>query len=382
VLPPMQPVMSCVKARGIVSGGVVHHEKRSGPVCLMVRPNRTLKALLLLLLVVWLVSACDLSAALPTYVPTLTASSTPTFTPTATPTPTSTATATPTPTATPTATPTPTPTATPTPAPPPLTGVLIISVDGLRPEAIQLADTPHLDGLIARGAVSWTAQTVLPSVTLPGHASMLAGSSPDVHGVRWNSYEPERGYVPLPTLFSVVHDAGLSTAMFVGKVKLEHIAVPGTVDAYAYVTGGDAAVASRAIEYLQQAFPDVLFVHLPDVDTAGHVHGWLSSPQLDFVTRADDAIGVVLNTYEAMGRLQSTLIIVTADHGGIGTSHGGSDPESMTIPWIIAGPRIRAGYEIKGDVRVYDTAVTAAWALGLPLPVEWEGRPIVEAFEP
>lgn len=260
--------------------------------------------------------------------------------------------------------------------------MLIISVDGLRPEAIQLADTPNLDWLIERGAVSWAAQTVLPSATLPGHTSMFSGSSPEVHGVRWNSYEPERGYVPLPTLFSIAHDAGLTAAMSVGKVKLEHIAVPGTVDTYAYVTGGDAKVASQAAEHLRQASPDLLFVHLPDVDITGHVHGWLTSPQLDFVARADAAVGILLNRLEEMVRLESTLIIVTADHGGIGTSHGGSDPESTTIPWIIAGPGILPGHEIESEVMVYDTAVTAAWALGLALPEEWEGRPIVEAFEP
>jgi arylsulfatase A-like enzyme len=141
-------------------------------------------------------------------------------------------------------------------------------------------------------------------------------------------------------------------------------------------------VAGRAIEHLLEASPDVLVVHLPDVDTTGHVHGWLASAQLDFVTLADRALAMLLNTLEEMGQLESTLIIVTADHGGIGTAHGGSDPESMTIPWIIAGPGVRSGYEIEGDVMVYDTAVTAAWALGLRLPIEWEGKPIVEAFAP
>jgi arylsulfatase A-like enzyme len=344
----------------------------------MITHTRTFRVALLLLLFLFLVTACDLTGALPTLAPTLTPSPTPTYTLTAT----ATATFTPTPTATPTATPTPTPTATPTPAPPALTGVLIISVDGLRPEAVQLADTPTLDQLIARGAVSWDAQTVLPSATLPGHASMLSGSSPEVHGVRWNSYAPERGYVPLPTLFSVVHEAGLSTAMVVGKAKLEHIAVPGTVDSFANVIGGDARVVGQAVEYLREASPDVLVVHLPDVDTTGHVHGWLASAQLDFVTRADGALAMLLDTLEELDRLESTLIIITADHGGIDTAHGGSDPESMTIPWIIAGPGVRSGYEIEGDVMVYDTAVTAAWALGLPLPAEWEGKPIVEAFTP
>jgi len=260
--------------------------------------------------------------------------------------------------------------------------VLLVSIDGLRPDVIQLTNTPYLDWLLARGAVAWGAQTVLPSVTLPGHASMICGTAPGTHQVLWNEYEPDLGYVPLPTLFSVAHDAGLNTAMFVGKAKLEHLAVPGTVDIYAHVTGGDAQVAAQASDYLRTVTPGVLFVHLTDVDTIGHIHGWLSSPQLDYVTRADAALGTMLNTLEALGRLESTLVIVTSDHGGDGLVHGGNEPESMTIPWLISGPGVRVGYELQSAVVIYDTAPTAAWALGLPLPDEWEGRPVLEAFAP
>jgi phosphopentomutase len=170
--------------------------------------------------------------------------------------------------------------------------------------------------------------------------------------------------------------------MIVGKVKMEHLAIPSTIDSYAYVTGGDAGIVEEAANRLFEAPPDLLFVHLPDVDTTGHIHGWLSSPQLDFVTRADEAVGSLIETLEALDRLDSTLVILTADHGGIGTSHGGNDPESMTIPWIINGPGIRTGYEIDEGVMIYDTAVTVAWALGLPLPEQWDGRPIIEAFGP
>ncbi|MDX1520978.1 MAG: alkaline phosphatase family protein, partial [Anaerolineae bacterium] len=49
--------------------------------------------------------------------------------------------------------------------------VVIISVDGLRPDAILQTDTPILDGLIGRGAYTDQARAVLPSVTLVNHAS-------------------------------------------------------------------------------------------------------------------------------------------------------------------------------------------------------------------
>jgi len=359
--------------------------------------QRVRKAAWLLLLGVWLLAACGAAGATDVAAPTAAVASPTTAVASSTTDvgpPTTAAvrltlrsTLQPTPTASPTATvvppaPTPAPpTRTPTATRTPPTGALVVSIDGLRPDAIPLADTPNLDRLIARGAIAWRAQTVLPSVTLPGHVSMLSGTSPEVHGVRWNSYQPERGHVTVPTLFSVAHDAGLTTAMFVGKVKLAHIAVPGTVDTYAYVASGDAQVARQAAEHLRAASPAVLFVHLPDVDTTGHQDGWLSAPQLDAVTRADAAVGVLLEALGALGRLEDTLIVVTADHGGLGTGHGGAEPESMTIPWLIAGPGIRQGYTVQREVRVYDTAVTVAWALGLPLPAEWEGRLIVEAFE-
>ncbi|HET8669507.1 MAG TPA: alkaline phosphatase family protein, partial [Candidatus Saccharimonadales bacterium] len=65
--------------------------------------------------------------------------------------------------------------------------VVIISIDGLRPDAIEQTDTPTLDALRAQGAYSSMAQAVLPSVTLVNHASMLGGMSPAKHGIYWNS---------------------------------------------------------------------------------------------------------------------------------------------------------------------------------------------------
>ena len=75
----------------------------------------------------------------------------------------------------------------------------------------------------------------------------------------------------------------------------------------------------------------------------------------------------------------STLIIVTADHGGHNTSHGFDIPLDMTIPWVIVGPGVQPK-ALTSPINTTDTAATAAWALGLPLPPEWAGRPVLEAF--
>lgn len=110
----------------------------------------------------------------------------------------------------------PTPTFTPMP-PPHASRVLILSIDGLRPDAIALAPMPNLLALMQNSAYTLNAQTIYPSVTLPSHTSMLGGICPSKHGVDWNDYLPERGYALGTDLFDITHAAGLQTVMYVGR---------------------------------------------------------------------------------------------------------------------------------------------------------------------
>src|SRR5215216_1630594 len=150
-------------------------------------------------------------------------------------------------TVTATATETPTPTITPTPTPL-VRRVLILSIDGLRPDAISLAPMPNLLSLIQSSAYSLTAQTVLPSVTLISHASMLSGLCPSKHGVFWNDYIPENGFALGTDLFDVAHAAGFQTAMVVGKEKLQQVTEPASLDQFVYVNDRDLVVTERLIE--------------------------------------------------------------------------------------------------------------------------------------
>ena len=64
--------------------------------------------------------------------------------------------------------------------------VALITIDGLRPEAVTAETTPQIWQLVARGAYTWSAQTIVPSNTLPSHTSMLTGVEPSVHGITFD----------------------------------------------------------------------------------------------------------------------------------------------------------------------------------------------------
>jgi hypothetical protein len=295
-----------------------------------------------------------------------------------------TATNTPSPSSTPLppATETPLPTITSTPAPK-FTRVLIVSFDGLRPDAIVEADMTNVISLIQSGAYTFGAQTIMPSVTLPSHASMLVGTCPAKHIVRWNQYVPENGYAIGTDIFDLAHAAGLQTAMVVGKEKLRQITEPASTDYFAFVDETDEindplTIEQIAIRQILQG-ANLIFVHFPNGDLEGHDYGWMSRQQLKQYGRDDESFGYILESLKNAGLYESTLIIVTADHGGHDTTHGTEMFEDMTIPWIVSGLGIQP-MQLTTQVHTTDTAATAAFALGLPLPPEWDGKPVKEAF--
>jgi arylsulfatase A-like enzyme len=256
--------------------------------------------------------------------------------------------------------------------------VLILSIDGLRPDVISLAPMKNLMTLMKSSAYTLKAQTVHPSVTLISHASMLTGLCPSKHGVDWNDYLPERGYAQGTDLFDIAHAAGLQTVMYVGKEKLRQITEPSSTDQFVFINDRDSAIIDRLLADFPENF-GVLFIHFPLVDDMGHVYGWLSPQQMSVAFRADEALGRLLAELDVRNLRSETLIIITADHGGHDTSHGTTMKEDMTIPWIALGPGIQPK-QLGTTVHTMDTAATTAFALGLNIPGEWDGVPVYEAF--
>ncbi len=258
--------------------------------------------------------------------------------------------------------------------------VVLFSIDGMRPDGVTQADTPTFDRLMKQGSWTLNAQTVMPSVTLPCHTSMLRGVDVPRHGITSNTFQPLAR--PVPSAIDAIHAAGKRTGFFYNWGELRDLSEPGSLDISYFVqdatSEGDWKVARAAESSIMEQSFDFLFVYLGATDEVGHLHGWMSEPYLEAISIADSCVDHVLKAIKSAG--SDPVSIVQSDHGGHGRSHGTEMPEDMTIPWILTGVGIRENNELATPVRIYDTCPTLAALLGVRPAKQWDGRAIEEAF--
>jgi predicted AlkP superfamily pyrophosphatase or phosphodiesterase len=257
-----------------------------------------------------------------------------------------------------------------------MSSAVLVLIDGVRPDAFSAVDCPNIDALRARGASTLQATSLMPSVTLPCITSILHSLQPQDHSVMTNDWvELAR---PVPGLIDLAHEAGLFTASFYNWEPLRDLSRPGSLSLSIFFRNshdpdGDQILAEQAAHLIRTEEDSFSFVYFGTLDAVGHTHGWMSDEYLTQLARVDVALGTLLSALPA-----DTTVLVQADHGGHGFVHGTEAPEDMLIPWIIAGPGIRRGYEIQGPVSLLDTAPTLAQALGIDPHPEWEGKLVEE----
>lgn len=258
--------------------------------------------------------------------------------------------------------------------------VFIISFDGGKPSVMQESEMPTLQSLLKKSAYTWQAQTIFPSLTLPSHTSMLTGVQPAKHHVLWNDWDPNQGQIAVPTIFLLAKQKKLSTAMFVGKDKFAHLNLPNSLDQYSMPSYDCKQVAKAAAEYILKSKPNLCFIHFADSDGAGHLYGWGAPEQKQAFASEDDALNVVLAAIARAGIKDSSVVILSADHGGHERTHGSKSLDDMLIPWIVSGKGVKPHFVLKDPVSTCDTAATALWLLDLAVPANFDGKPIKSAF--
>ena len=266
--------------------------------------------------------------------------------------------------------------------------VILVVLDGLRPDAIDRFELPHLTALSANSAWTRTGRTVDPSITVAALASLLTGTSPTHHGIQSERFRlPRRRTTPIHPLPDLLAEADFPFSAFLSTLPPIHrimarrvIKSLGPVDVH--FSGHTAhEILAQARDTLAAQRHGLIFLHWPDADDAGHEHGWMSVPYAAGARALDAGVGELLNLL-ALDRDPSTLVILTADHGGGGESprsHESDNPIDHTIPMFLVGDGVEPG-PLVGPVSLLDVPATVLRALDVPVPESYLGRPLSEAF--
>ncbi len=254
--------------------------------------------------------------------------------------------------------------------------VILISIDGMRPDGFLNCKNEFIHKMMEIGSYSLEASSVFPSVTLPCHMSIFHSVPPERHGITTNIYMPP--VRPISGLFEQINAAGGKSGMFYGWEPLRDVARPGSLQRGEYVWAysadhTDGILANRAFAYIKEAQPDFVFLYMVETDEkGGHDSGWMTDTYLQYIHHA---IEQVKAAYEQFG--EEYTIIVTADHGGHDRAHGSELPEDMTIPMFFIGTPFEAGKVLSG-ISLLDIAPTVVDVMGVSLAQGWEGKSILK----
>jgi predicted AlkP superfamily pyrophosphatase or phosphodiesterase len=275
--------------------------------------------------------------------------------------------------------------------------VIFIGIDGCRWDAVQAANTPHLDQLVANGFFAHGTEILAPretpgdTVSGPGWSNLLCGVWPDKHGVIDNSFQGAN-YDEYPHFFARIKAVrpAAATGSFSNWGPIKDKILRGADEVYSEDAHGAAAyiaaderAANACIDVLRTKQPDVLMLYQGQVDETGHAKGFHPSvPEYrQAIERVDAAIGQVLQTIRDRSTFDSEdwLVLVATDHGGLGTGHGGGRKvdEIRRTFLIVSGPSAKRGRTEEPTYQV-DVVATALTHLGIALQPEWklDGKPV------
>ena len=267
--------------------------------------------------------------------------------------------------------------------------VLMISIDGLKPEYITQADAhgmkiPYLRTLLANGTYADGVVGIWPTVTYPSHTTLITGVWPAEHGIDNNQiFDPEQSFggawnwyaseIRVPTLWQVAHHAGLRTAsvgwpVSVGATDVDYLipeywrgaspsssanpddqllmaalARPDTLiqqlnpAAGPYMNGNDTSIPGDEVktrytlEILRQFKPAFMTLHLSSLDDTQHAHGPFSPEACADLEALDGMVARL--AHQLFANSPNAVLVIVSDHGFEDISHY----VNLVVPFIQAG---------------------------------------------
>lgn len=274
-------------------------------------------------------------------------------------------------------------------AAPKIKHVILIGCDGFGSYAFDKVDIPNIKKLKENGSYTLGMRTVLPSSSAVNWASMLMGAGPTLHGyTEWGSKTPEipsvvtSKYGKFPSIYTLLREqeSNSKTAAIYSWDGIEYLFEKEAVDIMVYAKSNEDFCVDTAATIIREQKPTFTFIHFNEPDNIGHKAGHDTKEYFDVVAKVDQRIGKIIAAVEAAGIANETIIIVTADHGGINKGHGGKTLQEVQVPFVICGPGIKKNHEIKDVMVIYDVAATLAKIFNLKQPQAWRGLPMFSIF--
>lgn len=265
--------------------------------------------------------------------------------------------------------------------------VFLIAFDGWGSYCMDSVKMPNTRAFMEQGCYTLQKRTVLPSDSAPNWASMFMGAPCEFHGWSNNGSGPDVQPVyvnangSFPTIFSLVREQmpEAETACVYEWGGIKPLIDPAAINFC--VKEKPENIADATIDYIKSKKPEFMVVIYDDPDHVGHSAGHDTPEYYAKMEELDACLGRIVEAVKEAGIYDDSIFIITADHGGINTSHGGRSLMEMDTPFVIAGKNVKKGGEFKEYMMQYDTAATIAEIFALQTPQVWRGQSMSQVFE-
>ena len=270
--------------------------------------------------------------------------------------------------------------------------VFLIGLDGMSSVGYSMADMPFVKGLSEEGSYTVKKRSVLESSSAINWAAMFMGVPTELHGyTSWGSRFPEikerfeyKNNI-FPTMFQLTRDRypDAEIGCIYDWDGIKYLVDTLSLSYHAQTPSLELENMTRmASEYIKAKKPLLAAFIFDQPDHVGHQNGWATTDYNAILHQMDSCVQQIVEAIKEAGIYDESVIIVTADHGGVNGHHGGISPDEMETPFIIAGPGIRKGVCFDDySMMQYDIASTILKILDVEQPQIYVGRPVAPALE-
>jgi len=245
--------------------------------------------------------------------------------------------------------------------------ILLISLDGMGSDLIG-EDTPYLSSLLQRSQSSATLdmQSLMQSETMPAHLSMVTGLTQEHHGFYENSVDETTPVLTTKTIFDHAKTKGYKYYGFVTKDKLLYLFGTNQNENIISIEDGSGDVLKDIDNLINADASRILtFVHFRDADKYGHLLGWGSLGQRAAIRILDNNLRQFITDINYEFANYERYIIITADHGGEGLTHGSGCTSCRRIPLLVVSENRDESYKLDArPYNIYDVACVVMDLIG------------------